>query len=101
MEIDPEAREKQIPSLCLQLLVENAVKHNVVSRHNPIRIVIKTTDDGYLTVENNLNKKTRTSIESTGIGLANIREKYRLLNRSDVTITDSGEHFRVIIPLIA
>ena len=100
MEIDPEAREKQIPSLCLQLLVENAVKHNVVSRHNPIRIVIKTTDDGYLTVENNLNKKTRKSIESTGIGLANIRVKYRLLNHSDVTITESGEYFRVVIPLI-
>jgi len=100
MEIDPEARDKQIPSLCLQLLVENAVKHNVVSRQNPIRIVIKTTDDGYLTVENNLNKKTRKSIESTGIGLANIRVKYRLLNHSDVTITESGEYFRVVIPLI-
>lgn len=101
MEIDPAAMDKQIPSLCLQLLVENAVKHNVVSRHHPIRIVIKTTDDGYLAVENNLNKKTRRSIESTGIGLANIREKYRLLNHSDVTITDSGEHFKVVIPLIA
>ena len=100
MDIDQEAREKQIPSLCLQLLVENAVKHNVVSRHNPIRIVIKTTDDGYLTVENNLNKKTRKSIESTGIGLSNIREKYRLLNHSDVSVTESGEHFRVAIPLI-
>jgi sensor histidine kinase YesM len=100
MEIDPEAMEKQIPSLCLQLLVENAVKHNVVSRHNPIRIVIKTTNDGYLIVENNLNKKIRKSIESTGIGLSNIREKYRLLNRSDVTVTESGEEFRVVIPLI-
>ena len=100
MEIDPEAMEKQIPSLCLQLLVENAVKHNVVSRHNPIRIVIKTTDDGYLTVENNLNKKIRKSIESTGIGLSNIREKYRLLNHSDVTVTDTGEYFRVAIPMI-
>jgi two-component system LytT family sensor kinase len=100
MEIDQEARDKQIPSLCLQLLVENAVKHNVVSRHNPIRIVIKTTDDGYLVVENNLNRKTRASIESTGIGLSNIREKYKLLNRSDVSVTDSGEHFKVAIPLI-
>ena len=101
MEIDPEARDKQIPSLCLQLLVENAVKHNVVSRHNPIRIVIKTPEDGYLTVENNLNKKTRTSIESTGIGLSNIREKYRLLHHSDVSVTESGGYFRVAIPLIA
>ena len=101
MDISPEARDKQIPSLCLQLLVENAVKHNVVSRHNPIRIVIKTTTDGYLTVENNLNKKTRKSIESTGIGLSNIREKYRLLNHSDVSVTETGEQFRVAIPLIA
>ena len=100
MELDPAAMDKQIPSLSLQLLVENAVKHNVVSRSNPIRIVIKTTDDGYLVVENNLNKKTRKSIESTGIGLSNIREKYRLLNHPNVSITETAEHFRVVIPLI-
>ena len=91
----------QVPSLSLQLLVENAIKHNVVSRSNPIRIVIQTTDDGYLVVENNLNKKTRKSIDSTGIGLANIREKYRLLNYSNVSITETAEHFRVVLPLIA
>ena len=100
MELDPAARDKQIPSLSLQLLVENAVKHNVVNRNNPIRIVIRTTEDGYLEVENNLNKKTRKSIESTGIGLSNIREKYRLLNHATVTVTETAEHFRVLIPLI-
>lgn len=100
IKIDDTAMEKQIPSLSLQLLVENAVKHNVVSRSNPIRIVINTSADGYLTVENNLNKKMRKSIESTGIGLANIREKYRLLNRTDVSVTELDEHFRVVIPLI-
>ena len=100
MELDPAARDKQIPSLSLQLLVENAVKHNVVNRNNPIRIVIRTTEDGYLEVENNLNKKARKSIESTGIGLSNIREKYRLLNHATVTVTETAEHFRVLIPLI-
>lgn len=100
MHIAPDARDKQIPSLCLQLLVENAVKHNVVSRHQPIHIVIKTTDDGYLIVENNLNKKARKSIESTGIGLSNIRDKYKLLNRSDVTVTETEEKFTVTLPLI-
>src|SRR5688500_490075 len=101
MKIDTATINMHMPSLSLQLLVENAIKHNVVSRSNPIRIVIKTTDDGYLVVENNLNKKTRNSIDSTGIGLANIREKYRLLNYSNVSITETAEHFRVVLPLIA
>lgn len=100
MDISSDAREKQIPSLCLQLLVENAVKHNVLSKSNPIAIMIKTTDDGYLIVENNLNKKTRTSIDSTGVGLSNIRDKYKLLHRSDVTIMETSGNFQVSIPLI-
>ena len=101
LRIDPALREKELPSLTLQLLVENAVKHNIVSKQNPIEVQIRSTPDGYLVVENNLRKKARSSVDSTGIGLSNIRDKYRLLNRDDVRIEESTDRFKVTIPLLS
>ena len=100
MQIDPALKDKEIPSLTLQLLVENAVKHNIINKHQPVHVTIKSSKDGYLTVANNLNKKT-IAIESTGIGLSNIREKYRLLHRKDVEINESSDQFAVTIPLLS
>ena len=99
--VDPVYKDREIPSLTLQLLVENAVKHNVLSKQHPVLVEIFSTPEGYLVVNNNLHKKTRIMNESTGIGLVNIREKYRLLNRPDVKIEESPENFTVSIPLIA
>jgi two-component system, LytTR family, sensor kinase len=87
-----------LPSLSLQLLVENAVKHNVLSKEQPITIYIRSADDGYLVVENNLEKK-KDKPDSTGIGLSTIREKYKLLRRDDLRIKED-ENFTVILPLI-
>ena len=101
LRIDPIYKDKGLPSLSLQLLVENAVKHNIINKEQPVHVVIRSTGDGYLTVENNLNKKIKGSIDSTGIGLVNIREKYKLLNRTDVTVEETGDQFRVTIPLIS
>jgi two-component system, LytTR family, sensor kinase len=98
--IDNACKEKEIPSLTLQLLVENAVKHNIINKNHPVRVVIYSTADGYLVIENNLNKKTRLTTESTGIGLSNIREKYRLLHRNDVFVLELPEKFIVKIPLL-
>lgn len=89
----------ELPSLSLQLLVENAVKHNVVSKQEPIAITISSTEDGYLVIENNLVKKI-SKPESTGIGLTNIREKYRLLRRYDIRISELDNRFVVVLPLI-
>ncbi|HEX5625013.1 MAG TPA: histidine kinase [Saprospiraceae bacterium] len=100
LKIDPEFRNREIPSLSLQLLVENAVKHNVISKLQPVYMEIRSTPEGYLTVENNLNKKTRIAVESTGIGLTNIRDKYRLLNRPEVVIEQTADRFRVCLPLL-
>ena len=99
--IDPSMKDKEIPSLTLQLLVENAVKHNVISKQNPVRIEIWSSPDGRLTIENNLNRKVRKVGESTGIGLSNIRDKYKLLNRQDVTIEETSDRFRVVIPVLS
>jgi two-component system LytT family sensor kinase len=101
LQIDPAFKDKEIPSLSLQLLVENAVKHNVISKHQPVHVVISSASPGYLTVTNNLRKKTKASVESTGIGLANIREKYRLLNRNDVAVEETADQFRVTLPLLS
>lgn len=100
MQIDPAWKDKEIPSLTLQLLVENAVKHNIINKQQPVHVSIRSRTDGYLTVANNLNKKT-SSIESTGIGLSNIREKYRLLNRKDIEVNESTDQFTVTIPLLS
>lgn len=89
----------ELPALSLQLLVENAVKHNVVSKQEPIAVTITSTEDGYLVIENNLVKKI-SKPESTGIGLTNIREKYRLLRRYDIRISELNNRFVVVLPLI-
>jgi len=82
------------------LLVENVVKHNSMTRQQPITISIRSTNDGYLVVENNLVKKI-TKADSTGIGLYTIREKYKLLHRDDVKIEDKrGDCFAVNLPLL-
>ena len=88
-------KDKEIPSLSLQLLVENAVKHNIISKQQPVHVRITSTPAGYLTVTNNFRKKTKSSVESTGIGLANIREKYKLLNRFDVKVEETADQFKV------
>lgn len=100
LQIDPVFRDKEIPSLSLQLLVENAVKHNIISKQEPINVIIRSTPEGYLEVVNNLRKKTRSSVDSTGIGLSNIREKYRLLGRDYVTVEELSDTFRVMLPML-
>ncbi len=97
--IDPKYKEYQLPSLSLQLLVENAVKHNIVSKQKPVQVRIHSSPDARLIVENNLNKKIHIT-ESTGIGLSNIREKYKLLNRDEVIVSETNEKFMVSVPLI-
>ncbi len=99
--IDPSLKDKEIPSLSLQLLVENAVKHNIVSKTQPVHVRIWSKPEGYIVVENNLNKKTRIKGDSTGIGLANIREKYKLLQREDIRIEETQDRFIVTLPVIA
>lgn len=91
---------KQIPPLTLQLLVENAVKHNIVQPDHPLHVRIRSAGDGYLEVQNNLQRKP-TKVSSTGTGLRNIVAKYELMGQPEVRIIDDRQHFSVFIPLIA
>lgn len=103
LDIDPQYLEYQLPSLTLQLLLENAVKHNQVSASRPLTISLCTLQDAAtgkacLTVQNNLQRKTQ-SLPSTQMGLNNIMSKFRLLNHEELIITDKDDHFTVTVPL--
>lgn len=99
-DIDEAYANWLLPPLTLQLLLENAVKHNIVSKQKPLTIEIYSTTNHQLAVRNNLQKK-RIKVESTKIGLTNIAEKYRLLNKSSIEIIEDENSFSVSIPLIA
>jgi sensor histidine kinase YesM len=95
----PEAKLKnKIVPLSLQILMENAIKHNIVSSDRPLHIHV-FTDNGSLVLSNNLQVKNQIN-ESTGIGLDNIRNRYKLLGDKEVKVTENENSFTVSIPLI-
>jgi len=86
-----------IPPLVVQMLVENCIKHNVISADKPLEILIEA-DNESVTVSNNLQRKT--AVESTGTGLRNIRGRYKFLTSHDIIVHDDGKSFKVTIPLL-
>ncbi|MBC6489699.1 sensor histidine kinase [Flavihumibacter stibioxidans] len=88
-----------LPPLTLQMLVENAVKHNMILRDSPLKIMILTTNSHRLVVSNNLQRKDRL-VYSTKVGLNNIINKYRLMKQEEIMIRDDGKEFAVVVPLI-
>ncbi|MFW5656703.1 MAG: sensor histidine kinase [Bacteroidota bacterium] len=86
-----------LPPLTLQMLLENCVKHNIISRDKPLSITIYQ-EDSYLVVENNLQKKHQPN--STGQGLNNLTERYRYLSGREVKIIETSDTFVVKIPLL-
>ena len=89
----------QLPPLTLQMLVENAVKHNMILKDSPLQILIMTTNSGKLVVTNNLQRKDRM-VASNKIGLTNIVKKYRLMKKEEISVRDDGKEFAVVVPLI-
>ena len=88
-----------LPPLTLQILVENAVKHNIVSVSKPLQINIEVKDENILFVRNNLQKKT-LNVVSNGMGLTNISAKYKLLNKPGIEIIENEIEFIVSLPLL-
>ncbi len=82
----------------LQLLVENAVKHNAVSADNPL-VITATTDGQSITVSNNLIPKV-TPVSNTGIGLQYIRNQYRDIAGKEISVLETADSFSVTIPVI-
>lgn len=99
IDVPSEAANYLLPSLTLQLLVENAVKHNIVSREQPLHVIIRVSGEDTLHIINNMQKKTIT-VSSNGIGLSNINNKFKLLNQKGISIEKTNDTFCVIVPLI-
>lgn len=97
VKIEENDMSKQIIPMTLQILLENAVKHNKISEEQPLVVEI-LSDNQSILVRNNINKKTTE--KTTSIGLNNLKSKYQLLNSSLVEIESDSNLFSVKIPLV-
>ncbi|MDO9254916.1 MAG: two-component regulator propeller domain-containing protein [Bacteroidales bacterium] len=96
--VNEEALSSLIPPMVLQMLIENAIKHNVISAEKPLAVSI-FTDEKFITISNKLQRK-KDKEPSTGIGITNIRDRYALLGFGDIQIVSSCGQFTVKLPLI-
>jgi two-component sensor histidine kinase len=104
VEIPDDCNDLLLPPLTVQLLLENAVKHNAAMAENPLQITITASNDGWLLIKNTLHEKNTPSnigaAHISGLGLENIRAKYRLLGYPAIDISKTATHFEVTVPLI-
>jgi sensor histidine kinase YesM len=99
--IDSIASENNymIPPLTLQMLVENAIKHNVITERNPLQISILRTAENYLIVRNSLRENKQTNA-GNGTGLSNIHARYAHFTDQPVKVVKTDKEFEVHIPLL-
>lgn len=90
---------KKIPPLVLQLLIENAIKHNVASVQHPLKIKMVLHDENTICISNTMQSKLTTET-STGKGLENIRLRYQILSDQNIVIKTNENVFSVIIPIL-
>ena len=88
-----------IPTLSLQMLVENALKHNLYSKERPLKITISSIQSDALVVKNNLQKRELKEA-TTGVGLKNIKKRYGFYTNKQVLVREEDTVFEVIIPLL-
>lgn len=98
--IDSQALNKYVVPLSLQIIFENCVKHNIATSALPLTISLFTDESlAYITVRNN-KQKMNFNITSTGVGLENIKKRYRYFSDKKVEIFDEADFFQVSIPLL-
>lgn len=97
IDLDKNLYQSKIPPLSIQLLIENAIKHNVISDDQPLTISIKNNSQ-YILVTNH-KTGPRQNVTSYKIGLKNIRNRYRLISQKDIVIHD-GSSFTVNLPIL-
>lgn len=105
VDVEPEHRRLFIAPLTLQLLLENALKHNVASVARPLHVDIRVERPSgagappALVVRNDLRRRTGP-VEGTGTGLANVKQRYAILSDRAVDVIETREHFLVALPLL-
>lgn len=98
--IDDQLLHHHIVPISIQLLIENALKHNVISERYPLKIMLETTAHNTFRVSNTMRPKQDDS-GSTGLGLANLAKRYQLLCKQDISISAADNTFSVEVPLIS
>ena len=96
-DVSEQAMDRRIAPMTMQLLIENAVKHNVASSKHPLKISVYSLNDDLIIV-NNLQPKEEQS--GMGVGLKNITSRYAFLTNRKVRISQEDRQFKVMIPLI-
>jgi two-component system LytT family sensor kinase len=101
LQVSTEIAEKYhlytLPPLALQMLVENCIKHNIISSEKPLKVSISAENE-YIHVKNNLQRKE--GVASTGQGLRNITERYRHFTGKEVKVYEAKNEFTVSLPLL-
>ena len=98
--VSKDCQSAFIVPVSLQMLVENAVKHNIIGKTKPLHVEILCLDNETITVRNNLQVKKAEDRESTGLGLNNIAQRYVFLGQHNLEVKKTKDHFSVTIPLI-
>jgi LytS/YehU family sensor histidine kinase len=94
-----DSTDQYVIPMALQMLLENAIKHNAISENKPLKVEIME-EEGYIVVKNNLQPK-KNEIVSTKIGLENIKSRYKYLSDKDVLVEISKAEFVVKIPILS
>ncbi len=98
LQIDIQSMNRMVVPLAVQMLVENAIKHNIISEEEPLKIAIYEEQD-YLVVENNLQLKSVIH-DSSNIGLKNIQSRYAYLTDKAFIVNSLANNFTVKVPLL-
>jgi LytS/YehU family sensor histidine kinase len=96
--IENNSNGEMIIPLCLQMLIENSIKHNIISSDEPLTVTVEVKDKMVI-VRNNLQRKNIVE-HSTGLGLENIKSRYEHLKKEQIEIEETKEYFQVSVPLI-
>ena len=97
VEIDRSLADRTLPSLTLQPLIDNAVKHNMITRSHPFRISIRTEGEQLVVSNPKIPRPERAP--STGIGLENLRSRWLLITGQPIEVVETDERFTVRLPL--
>ena len=98
VDIPESAMSRSVVPCCVQLLLENATKHNAVRPDKPLRISVRVKGDGVVVSNNRVPRLTRPA--STGLGLQYIRQQYHDLSGKRITVLDDEQSYTVILPLL-
>ena len=99
IELSNESKKKYMPPMVLQMLLENCIKHNEITKDNPL-VVYVYTEGEVICVKNKIAKKQVLPGDNSNIGLTNIKARYEMLSDVPVEIVDNGSEFIVKLPLL-